>query len=336
MSKTKMMLAAIGGVIGVAVLAAAAFVFIELSAKTAAYEGDDEGAKGLETVQEEVEQLSRKSVYPCVESVNLLDASREEVLVWKDDAFKFAARGDRPIVEMSPAQFKEFVSSEAKRLSLLPADTTNKMMTAAFEFGPFKPYIDEGKMPDQPEVKKLQRMFDDAELLIETCLQAGVAHVSRIDVKASAGAEPKEEAAPKKGGRRGSSAAAKKTVETFKPESHTYELVGKVTPAAFVKLLNAFATAQRFVVVEDFKLTPERDAVLAAFGGEKKGAEATSGRRRRRQQVVEEEKPADGEAPKVTVVTDPATDSVYDLVLTATVHDFKSLEEAKEEGEVEK
>lgn len=338
MNKTKIILAAMGGVIAVAVLAAAAFVYLQLSAKTAALEGDDEGNDGLETMIEKAEDLSRKSVYPSTEGVKALNDSREQIEAWREDAFKLAAHGDRPIVPTTPPLFKEFLISEAHRLGQLKGDGTNTLFAADFTFGPFKPYVAEGSMPEAAELPSLQRKFDDAVTIFETLAKAGVTTILRMDLKDGAAKPAEEEAAPKKGksSAKGRKNAKAQETATFKPASHTYEIVCKMRPAPFVKALNLFATSERFTTVDSFTFALERDAITAALGGatDKKEA-AQSGGRRRRRQVVEETpaEGAEGDKPKVTVVTDPETDAMMDVTFVITVHDFKSLEEVKEEEE---
>lgn len=336
MSKIQITLAAIGGVIGVAVIGAAVFAYLSFAAKTAAIEGDDDGEiQGLVTLVEDAQKCLKKPVFPCQKSVDEIKAAREGLDAWKEEAFKLASRGDRPIPPMSVAQFKEFVIAESHRVEQLPADSTNKVTAANFEFGPFKPYISEGKMPEQSELKDLQRKFDDAVLLLETMASCGVTGVSKMEVK---GGEKKEaqEVEPKKK-RKG--AAKKKVAEEpiEKTLAETYQITCRVTPSALVKTLNAFATAERFIVVNNFTLALESDTIVASLAGETKKEEAqTSGRRRRgRAAMAEEEKgeAAESEAPKVTVVTDPAANAAFSAVLTVTVHDFKTLEETKEEEE---
>ena len=96
MNTNRMILAAAGGVIALAVLVMAFFTWSAYSAKVAAREGDDEeGIDGLETVVAKAETLSRKPVYPCAESVKALKEDAETVSAWRDDALKFASRGDR-------------------------------------------------------------------------------------------------------------------------------------------------------------------------------------------------------------------------------------------------
>lgn len=333
MSKIQMTLAAIGGVIGVAVIGAGAFAYLSYAAKSAAIDGDEEGeTQGLVTLVEDAQKCLKKTIFPCEKSVSELKAAREGLEAWKDEAFKHVSRGDRPVPPTSVAQFKEFMIAEAHTIADLPEGTTNKVTDAAFDFGPFKPYISEGKMPEQSELKDLQRKFDDVSTLLRMMAGSGVTKVTKLELK---NAEKKEaEPEPTKRGR----GKQQKKVEEPKlvTACETYQITCRMTPSALVKTLNAFAASERYIVVNDFTLALERDAISASLAGEAKKEEATTSRRgRRRAAAVEEEQPKveGAEAPKVSLVTDPATDSAFTAVITVSVHDFKTLEETKEEEE---
>lgn len=330
MSKTQITLAAIGGAGALAVIGAAAFAFMALDSKATCEEE-------LQETIDEARKYLNQEIPPCEASKAAIDDSCEQVKLWREEAFKLAARGDRPLATMSVAQFKEFMISESHRLGALPQTSTNKIVDATFEFGPFKPYISEGKMPEEAELNKLMREFDDTVTIIETLAGAGVRRVKAFDLDDRTAA-PKVEVTENTGrrGRKGKAQPSKKASqepETFKPATHTYRVICLTTPEAFVKALNAFATIDRFAVVDNFTLALERDAIATALGGgDAKKEEGTSSRRsRRRAAVVEEEKPAEegAEAPKVTPVTDPATDSVFEAVMTISIHDFKTLEAAE-------
>ena len=118
MNKNRVILAVVGGVFALAVLVAAFFVWQAHSAKVAAREGDDEeGVEGLETVVSGAERLSRGQVYPCAESVRLLKEEADRVSDWRTEAMRFAARGDRPVEKTTPAAFKKFIVSDARRIA---------------------------------------------------------------------------------------------------------------------------------------------------------------------------------------------------------------------------
>lgn len=323
-----MMLAAVGGVSAVAVIAAGVFVWLQASAHTAALEGDEE-TEGLESVQAAADRLLRQSIRPCDESVRELTQSRDEVLAWKAETFRFAARGDRSIARQSDAAFKEFLIRDAKRLQALPEGTTNKTLEASFEFGPFKPYIAEGKMPEREALPTLQRNWDDLALIIETLSACGVSKVTAVNLEKTV-APPAAESGKNKKAKKPSK---KPVTPMFQPASFTYTLACQARPAALVKVLNAFQTSERFVVVDDFTLRRGKDTLAEALGGEKQDEPAASSRRsgRRRGARVEEVEEKKSDEPTIAVVTDPQSDLPFEVTLKLTVHDFRSLEEAPKE-----
>lgn len=337
MTKTKITLAAIGGAGLLAALGAAAFAFVAFDSKATCEEE-------LSDSIEEARRYLKAEIPPCAEAKAAIDDSCEQVKIWREEAFRLAAHGDRPVEAMTSAQLKEFAVANWRRLKTFPIDAAQKVVEDDFVPGPFKPYVLEGKMPDEKELLDLQRKFDDIALIIEMMAQCGVTPITGLDLDDRTEATKVDEAKPLRG--RKSQQPAKKAVQkkaanetdTFKPASHTYRVICKTTPNAFVKTLNAFATCERYVVIEDFTLAPVNDTIQNVLGGgEAKKEEAPTSRRgRRRQAAAEEEKAAEGEsaeAPKVTPVTDPATDAVFEAVLTVTVHDFKTLESAPKEEE---
>ena len=92
---------------------------------------------------------------------------------------------------------------------------------------------------------------------------------------------------------------------------------------------------ERFITVDGFTFSHERDVIAAALGGddERKGeAAAGGGRRGRRGRRAHAAEPtpqevADAAAAKSGIVTDPQLDPPFAVTLSLTVHDFRSLEE---------
>jgi hypothetical protein len=338
MNKSKIILASTGGVIAVAVLAMAFFVWSSFAAKTAAIEGDDEGNDGLDTVVSAAQTLSRKPVFPSAASVRAIESNMTALAEWKDAAHKLIAAGDRVYEKTTTAAFKAFIVEDAKRLGSLPGAVNGALVKSDFAFGPFKGYIAEGKMPSDAQLAELQRRWDDVALITETLAAAGIAEL--VDVQYKAKEEPKEEVRDNKKGRRSAQRrpAAKAEPEVAPPAAYTYVFVFNTRPAAFVKALNALETGERFTVVEDFSFVRERDVIAEALGGDEKKEAASAGGRRgrrgRRAAVVEEEKKEDSPANN-GIVTDPVLDAPFKVQMTVSVYDFRSLEEAKGE-EVQK
>lgn len=330
MNKSKIILAAIGGVAGVAALVMAYLVWSAYSAQVAAMEGDDEGTDGLETVLDQANKLSRKPVYPCAASVKAVESNELQVTEWKAEALKLASRGDRPTKATTPAQFKADMVVEAKRLLALPGSVQGLIAKPDFAFGPFKDYISEGKMPADAKLAELQRQWDDVVLIVEMLAQCGIAELTDIQFKAKA-EETQEEAKPARKMAKKVKAAAK-AESTFKPSAQTYVVTFTTRPLGFVKSLNALGTSERFMVVEGFTFTREKDVLTEALGGgEKKDAAQQSGRRRRRGAAVEQK--AEEEKPKNGIITDPLLDAPFKVELTVSTYDFRTLDDTQKEEE---
>jgi len=330
--KSKVILAATGGVIGVATLAMAGFVYLAYSAKTDALEGGDE-CEGLESVEAEARRLSSGKVYPCAASVTAVKSNDTLVAAWKDEAFKLAARGDRPVRQTTSAQFKADMVSEAKRLVALPGAVQGRIAKPDFAFGPFKDYIAEGKMPADAKLAELQRQWDDVVLLVETLSQCGIAELLDVQLKA----KPDEGAAGEKNARKNARKAKGGKVADVKlaPAKEEYVVTFTTRPQGLVKSLNALATCERFAVVEDFVFAREKDVLVEKLGGgdKKEAAQQQSGARRRRRGQAVAEKTEEGAKPKGGIVTDPLLDEPFKVELTVATYDFRTLQEPSMEEE---
>ena len=338
MNKSKIVLAATGGVIGLAVLAMAFLVWRAFAAKVAAAEGDEEN-EGLETVVADANRLSRKPVYPCAASVKAIASNETLAAEWKAEAFKLASRGDRPVKPMTAAQFKTDMVTEAKRLVGLPGGVQGKIAKPDFPFGPFREYIAEGKMPSESRIPELQRQWDDLTLIVETLSGCGVSELVDVQLKAKVEEQPEESSSrAKRRPVKNRKAKAEEDAAASAPSEQGYVITFTTRPLGFVKCINAFETCERFCVVEDFSFLRENDVIATALGGgDKKDAAAqqTGGRRRRRGQA-EVQKAEDGEKPKNGIITDPLLDAPFKVTLTVSTYDFKTLQDAPKENEEDK
>ena len=335
MNRNKMILAIIGGVIGVAVLATGYLVWSAYSAKTVALEGDDmEGIDGLEQVTAKVEGLAKKPVYPCVQSVQAIESNRAQIVAWKDEARKLAAGGDRTFAATTPAAFKSFIVDDAKRIGALKGATGAPIVKPEFGFGPFASFITEGNMPEEARLPELQREWDDVALVMELLATNGAVEVVDFQFATRPAPEVKEEAVKgKKKPAKGKDAQADFAATV---SAYTYTFKFTTRPSGFVKTLNGFATSERFIVVDNFSIVHERDAVSDALGGgeKKQDAQPAGGRRggRRRATAAAEEN-AEGKAAVGGVITDPAQDDPFKVEMTLSVYDFRSQEQAPQEAE---
>lgn len=342
MNTNQKILAASGGVIAVAVAAAGFFAWSAYSSKVAALDGDDEGNDGLVAVQDKASSLSRKSVYPCADSVKAIDANATKLADWQAAAQRRAARGDRPVPAMTPAQFKTEMVAEAKRLVALPGEANGAFAKPDFAFGPFRPYIAEGKMPGADEMADLQRRWDDVALVAETLAQAGASEI--VDVAFGADAAAKDQ---KKDAKKGAKKPAKrpalknkaksdKADDAAKLKACSYVITFAARPAALVKAINALGTHERFIVVESMTMMRAGDPVSDALGGtDKKKESAGRGGRGRgaRRASADEQKKKDAEEAGGGIVTDPLTDAPMRVTLKMTVYDFGLLGDDSDEDE---
>ena len=330
MNKNRMILAATGGVVALAVLVMAWLVWNAHSAKVAALEGDlEEDVVGLETVLNKAQQLSRAQVYPCEESVKAVKAKTETLSEWRKEALQFASRGDRPVEKTTPPAFKAFLVQDAKRIASLHGSVNGALVQPDFAFGPFKDYISEGKMPPEAKLAELQRRWDDVATLAETLSGCGIEELVSVEFRDGSDEDKQKEEAAKKNRARGRKPAAKED-GSFKPSAFGYTVVFRARPNALVKSLNALATIERFVVVESVAFDRARDGLAEALGGEEKKAEAAqSGGRRRRRRGGDEpsaaQVSAEESAAKGGIVTDPVVDAPFTVTLAVTVYDFGSL-----------
>jgi hypothetical protein len=331
MNKNRLILAASGGVIGLAALVLAFLTWQGYSAKVAALEGDDEeGTEGLESVQAKAQTLSRKAVYPCPASARAIASNETCLADWRAEALKLASRGDRPVRATTPAQFKTELVEEAKRLIALPGAVGGALAKPDFAFGPFRPYVAEGKMPAPAELPALQRRWDDVSIIVEALANCGVAELVDVAFKEEKKADDDQPANKRKRrpAKKADAAAAKA------PAACSYVFTFTTRAPGFVKAINALGTNERFIVVDGFSLVRSADPIGQALGaGEKRESASSSGRRRgRRGAPAPEERKADA-AKDAGIVTDPLLDAPFTVALTATVYDFRTMEEESQKKE---
>ena len=353
MNKSKIALAATGGMTLIASLAAGFFLLKAFNAKTAALEGDmEEGIDGLGTVMQKATSLSRKPVYPCEKSVKEYEAKRDKFNEWRADALTIASRGDRNFTKTTSAAFKEFIFEESKRLVSLPGSVNGSLMKPDFPFGPFREFILDGKLPPESKLGVLQRQWDDITFLIEILAKAGVLEITGIESKAAA--KPVSETAnasqmTRKRSAKRPRAATKKQQADESAETEVsverYAVTFLAKPQAFVRVLDELNVCERFVTVDSFSFLKSSDYLLDAITFTKKdeagAASKRSSRRssRRRSNKEEEEKPSSlsprEQALKMGVVSDPAYEAPLTVSIAVTISDFGSLSANKQDGEKE-
>ncbi len=313
MNKNQIILASIGGVAGLAVLVLGYLSFSAWSDQSM-MKDDFEGAQGA------VRRLQSAKIPPVEASVKAIDANREKIATWFSEAQALAALGDWAVKSgVTAAAFKQEMVDDARELAKLPGVVNGVLVAENFGFG-FKDIITGGSMPDATKLTQLQRQWAEVKLFVQMLADCGAAELTDVLILEKPVVEPEPET---RRNRRAKKVQKKKEVRA--PDAQLYELKFRAKPAAFVRVLNALASAPRFVTVDDFSIVRE-DALAAILGGGKEKAPAATSRRggRRRRGAVQEtpETNADEETTKKGLVTDPATAAPLAITLKLTTFDF--------------
>ena len=289
LSKNQIVMLSIGGV---ALVASLAFGYLAFSA----YSAKSEASENAERDSSAVRSLLGAAISPDASSVAAVNKNRDALAGWTEAAVSAASAGDRALAtDVNEAAFKQKLVDEARALSELPGGVNGKIVKPDFAFG-FPDFVTGDKLPEKEKLPQLQRQWADIRTMVETLQACGIVELVRIEptlVKQPTVAEqqPKETKKKKR---------KKKADEEAKPAytEERYAIDFRAKPAALVKVVNALATSQRFIVVESLDFTRESDMIGKALGeGDKRGADAeqqSSRPRRRRRGAEQAEFGADG------------------------------------------
>ena len=326
LSKNQIVMLAIGGV---ALVAAAALGYLAFSA----YSAKSEAAESAESDSSAVQSLYRAAISPDAASVAAINKNRDALAGWTEAALSTASAGDRSIAtDVNEAAFKQKLVDEARTLSGLPGGVDGKIMKDVSAFG-FPDLVTGDKLPDKAMLPRLQRLWGDVCTFVKTLSDCGVIEVVRIEPAAAqqpaqATAEPKDTKKSKK--------RKKKDAEEEKPvyTEEKYAINFRAKPAALVKVANALATSERFIIVETLDFAREGDMIGKALGeGDKKGAgeqQQSSRPRRRRRGAEQSEFGADAASQEAAaetdkgVVNDPAKEDPFLVRAIVATYDFGS------------
>ena len=316
MNKNKIIMCSIGGVALVASLVLGYLVW-------SAWEEKTEKEDDLETAKANVRRINSSKISPEQASLDAFEKNRRDLAIWRDEAIALSSRGDRsPRRDITPEAFKRLLVDEAREEARRPGGVDGKIVKDGFEFG-FKDFISGGRMPESSQLDTLQRQWDDVKFFTDILSAAGVSELQEITIaekKVEAAAQPQQ-----RGHKRG---AKKEPEKKAVAETQGYELKFTARPLAFVKTINAFAHAERFVSVDSFSC--KREDALAAALDEKSSssdAPATSSRRRRSRRAAEEAENAQqneesASTNKKGLVIDPGSQAPFIVTMKLTVYDF--------------
>lgn len=339
MNRNRLILSVTGGVIGLLALVMAYFVWSAMSNKAALLEMDPEAEEanpGLNDLLTEVGNFTRAKIYPCQASVKAIAENVSRVDEWQAEAFRAISRGDRSYEATTPANFKSFMVSDAKRLSSLPGAASGALTEANFGYGPFREYVVEGKMPTEETMGMLQRRWDDVSTVVEILATSGIAQLTDVQFKDDL---VQEEPQDKKNARNKKKRNVKKSKkEPEGPAVYNYVFSFTTRPAGLIKAINALSTCERFIVIRDFGFQRANDTLQVALGGTDPKQEAQNqargGRRGRRGAAADAAKTPVNDQLKNGIVTDPMLDEPVAVQMTVSVYDFRSVDGAVADEEV--
>ncbi len=329
LSKNQIVMLSIGGV---ALVASLAFGYLAFSA----YSAKSEASENAERDSSAVRSLLGAAISPDASSVAAVNKNRDALAGWTEAAVSAASAGDRALAtDVNEAAFKQKLVDEARALSELPGGVNGKIVKPDFAFG-FPDFVTGDKLPEKEKLPQLQRQWADIRTMVETLQACGIVELVRIEptlVKQPTVAEqqPKETKKKKR---------KKKADEEAKPAytEERYAIDFRAKPAALVKVVNALATSQRFIVVESLDFTRESDMIGKALGeGDKRGADAeqqSSRPRRRRRGAEQAEFGADAAATDAAaeadkgVVNDPDKEEPFLVKAVVLTYDFGSAAQA--------
>ena len=321
-SKNQIVMLSIGGVALVASLALGYLAFSAYSAKS-------EAEESVESNSAAVRSLLGAAISPDTASVAAVKKNCDALAGWTEAAISAASAGDRSIAtDVNEAAFKQKLVDDARTLSGLPGGVNGKIVKPDFPFG-FPDFVTGDKLPEKEKLPQLQRQWSDIRTIVEILADCGIVEVVRIEPIVATQTEVMPPKETKSRNRR------KKAAEEAKPAytEEKYAIDFRAKPAALVKVVNALATSERFIVVESFDFMREGDMIGKALGeGDKKGsAEQQSSRpRRKRRGAAEAEFGADAAAQDAAagadkgVVNDPAKEEPFLVRSIVATYDFGS------------
>lgn len=318
MNRNKIIMAAIGGVALVLVLA---FGYLAFDAWSEA----GETRENIAADRDNVNRILSSAVPPTQDSLNLIQANTKSIALWRETAREQLAEGDVTVDRNASAtSFKAMMSEDARALSKLPGGAEGKLVRDGFDFG-FKSYIIDGNIPAENILPALKRQWAEVKGMVELLSSCGIVELQSVEVAAAEAKveEPKEAPKPKFGKKRPQQA------EPVKPAYETMDYTVRFTarPLAVVKTLNAFAASEHLMYVRDVALVREKDMLGDVLGLGKKDQDAGArSSRRRRGRAKAEEQPAEGaegeEVSRKGLVTDPLIESPFIVTLKVQTIDF--------------
>jgi len=302
-----------------------------------------DAAEELEGAEMTLDRYARAEIVPSEQAIADIRTNEKTVSVWRDTAVAFASRGDRTYAVESASVFKQRLRAETTRLgAVVPAGAAEgaRLADPGFEFG-FGEFLGDS-MPSESVIPELEAQLAIVTHIADVLAQAGVVSVKEVERPAATPPKAVTEAAGKKTAK---PKKAKKDAAPERPETKRLFKVGfAARPAAFVRVLNAFASDTSFYTVTKLGFSAPGDVIsdkiqklmqeeIERANLAKRAAAKTTPRRNRRNrrnaaaEPDPEEASAEAEAPKPAdpvdrLVIDPEIDEPVEFSLMIEVVDF--------------
>ena len=295
------------------------------------YSAWDERGEAEERLEGETSSFRRyneAAVFPSKGSIASVKSNETSYAAWYESAVALAARGDKLTPLETPPIFKQRLQAEVRRMAALPGGANGHISAETFLFG-FEQFLGEGGvLPQSADVPRLANQLDAITTVVDMCAEAGVLEIKSVQRMEP----PKEDDEDRDRGRnkkkKGKKAAAD---EELKQTCLDYTFEVSTRPAAFVALLNALTSTERFFVVKNLSFRESADmivdkitAVESAAAQKGRAASSTSGRRRRGLAAAAPEAAAAeaGLSKDDRIVVDPELDAPILVKFKLSVYDF--------------
>ena len=319
LSKNRITMLAIAAVALVVVVVVAVMALGSLGTRS-------ENMESREYGEATIRKFAKAKIAPTESAVSAITSNTVLLSSWYEIAAESVSKGDfRAAKDVNEAAFKQQMIDEARELSKLPGAVNGAIVPSGFTFG-FDKYIGGGELPDKSVIAELQHQWHDIKIFVSLLAESKIEEIKKVQV-ISKPAPVEAAVKPARG--------SKKNAEAEKPlcKQERYIVEFTARPGALVAALNAFATAQRFIIVDSVEFFRENDMIGTAIGSSDKKAESASAKRPRRSRRGREESSDEkAEVKKSGFVTEPTKENPIYVRLSLVTCDFGSRGEAPVES----
>lgn len=322
LTKNKIIMISIASASAIAVIVIAVMSLGALSAKS-------ENVESISFAEGTFAKHGKSKITPSESSVKAIESNSVQLVKWHDIALGSVSKGDMAFAEdVNEAAFKQKMIDEARKLSKLPGQNNGAIVSDGFTFG-FDAYIGGGELPEKSLLPLLQRQWFDIKLFVNLLSAAGAEEIKSVKINSKPPADATVENTVK--------AKGKEQKPLCSQESYALEFIAR--PGALVKAINAFATNERFMIIDSMEFSRESDIIGTALSSSDKktdGANAQSKKHRRSRRTQESQETAvSAKVKKTGFVTEPSKEAPMVVKLQIITCDFGSKQQKPVESQKE-